>query len=427
MTSGAHPNVGHKRRLERAGVWLATAAAVAPLCSIAASQTLLGASFLCLALARASFRFPPVKLPLFLFLGGTTASWLLSGHIQQGWPQIRKFYLFIFVLLCVATALREIGSLLRLAYWWVATATCSALWGLVQFARTLRASLGAGGNLYFDLVSDRITGFMSLWMTFAGQLMIVLLVLGGLLLFAPEKARRWRIAAPLAAILSLGLVAALTRGPWIGAAAGTVYLLWQWRRKSLLLLPVLAVAAFLLAPPMLRERVRSIATSKSERDSHPHRMVLWRTGVEMIKAHPWLGLGPEQVDKQFNQYVPADIPRPLPWGWYRHLHNIYLQYAAERGIPVLLAFLWLMGKVLMDFRRAARNRPPGPYTAKALLHGYTAALIAVLVAGLFEHNLGDSEMLQLFLALIAAGYAAAGAAVKETGQEPPSAQPAARS
>jgi hypothetical protein len=31
-------------------------------------------------------------------------------------------------------------------------------------------------------------------------------------------------------------------------------------------------------------------------------------------------------------------------------------------------------------------------------------MVAVLVAGLFEHNLGDSEMLQVFLTLIAIGY-----------------------
>jgi hypothetical protein len=105
------------------------------------------------------------------------------------------------------------------------------------------------------------------------------------------------------------------------------------------------------------------------------------------------------------------IPRPLPWGWRQHLHNIYVQYAAERGIPVLLVFLWLAGKVLWDFRRAVGGSPPG--ARKAILHGSIAALIAILVGGLFEHNLGDSEVLHLFLTLIALGYAAAEAVPAE--------------
>ena len=55
----------------------------------------------------------------------------------------------------------------------------------------------------------------------------------------------------------------------------------------------------------------------------------------MIEAHPLLGLGPEEPHYQFDQYLPPDVTVPAP-GWYGHLHNIYLQYAAERGIPVML-------------------------------------------------------------------------------------------
>ena len=73
----------------------------------------------------------------------------------------------------------------------------------------------------------------------------------------------------------------------------------------------------------------------------------------MIRAHPWFGMGPEEVKLQFNNYVPADIPRPLPEGWYGHLHNIYLQYAAERGIPTMLLMLWMLGQILYDCLRRA--------------------------------------------------------------------------
>jgi putative inorganic carbon (HCO3(-)) transporter len=126
----------------------------------------------------------------------------------------------------------------------------------------------------------------------------------------------------------------------------------------------------------------------------------------MVKAHPWFGLGPEQIRPQFDRFVPADIPRPLPRGWYGHLHNIYLQYAAERGIPALVFVLWMIVRAAFDFLRAIRRRPVSADDS-FFLHGAVAVIIAVLAEGLFEHNLGDSEVLTLFLNVIACGYIAA--------------------
>ena len=103
--------------------------------------------------------------------------------------------------------------------------------------------------------------------------------------------------------------------------------------------------------------------------------------------------------------MPADIQRPLPEGWYGHLHNDYIQYAAERGIPTLIAMLWLIGKVLWDFASALR-RKLSSLEARFVLHGAIAVILAILAEGLLEYNLGDSEVLTLFLATIAFGYVA---------------------
>jgi O-antigen ligase len=126
----------------------------------------------------------------------------------------------------------------------------------------------------------------------------------------------------------------------------------------------------------------------------------------MIRAHPWFGLGPEEPRLQFDRYVPPDIPRPLPSGWYGHLHNIYLQYAAERGIPTLLMMLWLLGQVLYDCLRRLWRLPPGRSDLKFVLHGAVAVVIATMIAGFFEHNLGDSEVLTMFLVVVGCAYAA---------------------
>jgi putative inorganic carbon (hco3(-)) transporter len=70
----------------------------------------------------------------------------------------------------------------------------------------------------------------------------------------------------------------------------------------------------------------------------------------------------------------------------------------------LLIFLWLIAKILWDFARALRRKPANP-EARFLLHGAIAAIIALLAEGFTEYNLGDSEVLTMFLAVVAFGYA----------------------
>jgi O-antigen ligase len=165
------------------------------------------------------------------------------------------------------------------------------------------------------------------------------------------------------------------------------------------------LAAFFLAPPVIRDRLDSMLHSKRI-DSNTFHVITWRTGLRMIEAHPLLGLGPEGPNLRFNEFVPPDIPRPLPEGWYGHLHNLYLQYAAERGVPTLLIFMWLVARMLYDFWSSLRKLPPGRSDQRYLLHGGIAVILATLAEGFFEYNLGTSVVLTMFLVVIAAAYRA---------------------
>src|SRR5262249_5237931 len=138
-------------------------------------------------------------------------------------------------------------------------------------------------------------------------------------LFSPDTRWRWPlIAAGL--LLSVALIAAETRSMWGGAALGAVYLLWVKRRWLTLVIPVAAGLVLLANPFELRERAVSMVRPHGDLESNEHRALLRRVGWEMIKTHPLLGLGPEQVGPNFKDYVPSDEPRPLPSGYYQHLH-----------------------------------------------------------------------------------------------------------
>ena len=84
-----------------------------------------------------------------------------------------------------------------------------------------------------------------------------------------------------------------------------------------------------------------------------------------------------------------------------HLHNVPLQIAAERGLPALAVWIWF---VVLAVRGLLQKLKAG--SDRALAAGGLAAIIAMLAAGMFEYNFGDSEFLMLLLVLITLPYAA---------------------
>ncbi len=372
--------------------------------SIAVSQICLALAFAALLLSSEKLRLPPIKLPLALFIAGTVISLLVSGHIRDGTPQIRKFFVLL-VLLLVYSTFKKISEIRAVVLLWALVATLSAVRSLFQFWEKYQQAAAQHSNFYDFYVGSRITGFMSHWMTFGGEEMIVLLLLASFLFFS--RVPRWKNAGWLCSlILVVSMVLGYTRSIFLlGFPIGLLYLLWFWHKWLVAAAPVAALVIFLVAPASLKERVTSAFQPHGETDSNLHRAITRETGLAMIRAHPWWGLGPEQVGKQFEQWVPSDVARPLPEGWYGHLHNIYLEYAAERGIPTALILFWMIGKILWDFARALRGKLAAT-EARFVLHGAIAVILAILAEGFLEYNLGDSEVLTLFLAVAGFGYVA---------------------
>jgi O-antigen ligase len=172
-----------------------------------------------------------------------------------------------------------------------------------------------------------------------------------------------------------------------------VYFVCFWKPRLLWLAPVA-----LLALPFV--------SSQSVSGRSESRVIMWRTGARMIQDHPWFGVGPERVGPTFMEYLPPDVPKELPQAYYAHLHNTFMHYAAERGLPIVLALLWLFGKVLWDMGRALRRTPPGPGDERFLLHGTIAATIALLIVSMTNVSMGDTEVLGAWLAVVAVGYRA---------------------
>jgi len=390
----------------RASLVLAFASAALILLSITASQWALWLSLAALAAGRIRPRIPRIWLPLALFIAGTLLSLVFSPEPLHGLPQVKKLAVFT-MLVAVYTTFRNAAAARRLFLCWFGIGGAVSGYALVQFAARWRQSEARHVPFYSFYVTQRITGTMSHWMTFAGQEMVVLLMLFSFLLFAPVAGKRaWLLCLAAALLLGVALLLNETRTVWLGVAGGGIWLLWWWKRWMAVLAPAAVLSAMWLVPGPVHERLVSIFQPRQNIDSNEFRRIARGTGLRMIRAHPLLGIGLDETKYHFLDYLPPDAPHPLPPGFYQHLHNVYLQYAAERGIPTLLMMLWLLGRVLRDFWRSLRKLPAGRGTERFLLHGGIATVIGIMLSGLYEVNLGDTEVLTAFLVVVACGYVA---------------------
>jgi len=245
------------------------------------------------------------------------------------------------------------------------------------------SGLASGGA---DL-ENRIRGPLSHYMTLSGLTMMAGCVLLGFL-FAGKGRERW--LGLLSVVPFTAMVLTLTRGTYVAAVgAVALYLLLARPRILLLFVPAL-VAIFYLSPPDVRDRAASISdpTERTNRD----RIAMARAGGRMIADRPVFGMGPELVKPYYTIYRDPDAPR---WR-VPHLHNNLLQIAAASGVFAAAAYLALLAMFFARTVRGIRAERRNVVGAAAFL-----AITGLSVAGLFEYNFGDKEVLMATLPLLA--------------------------
>jgi len=210
-------------------------------------------------------------------------------------------------------------------------------------------------------------------------------------------AREGRAALPLVVVpvAAWALLVSQTRSAWIGALVGLAVLCLLRAPRFVWLVAAGTAAVLVLRPAGIVGRLTLGDASTSDR------IYMWQAGLDMVIDKPVFGQGPGMVLAVYPRYRWPEATHAMQ----PHLHNNFLQVAAERGVPGLVFFLWwavaVFAAAIREARRAAAG-PPGPgWPAGTAL----AALAAVFVAGLFEYNLGDSEVLLLVLLLTAVPFA----------------------
>ncbi len=249
----------------------------------------------------------------------------------------------------------------------------------------------------------RIAGTSS-YMTFGGQLMLVCILALSHLLFHPPS-RYWLWLVPAFTVLLMTLVGTQTRNAWLGFLTASVILLSLRHRVFLLILPLLCVLLFVLAPPAVQNRIRSFSNWQDL--SVQQRLFMWRSGLAMTRDHPWTGVGMGVMREMEKRYRAPDAPF-APENRWGHLHNNVVQIAAERGlvglswwIAVWVMFFWRGWQIHRHLKSPASHAKASIGHTQTLVAGSLACVAGFLAAGLFEYNFGDSEIVTVLYFVMA--------------------------
>ena len=193
-----------------------------------------------------------------------------------------------------------------------------------------------------------------------------------------------RLFAIGVALLSMGgVIVTFSRAGFLALAAiFLMFLLVLVRRKSsgaAIALLVLALSVPMMLPKTYVDRLSTITNLEQDKTgSAQGRYKDLGIALEVVSHNPVIGVGLGQDMIALNQ------ARGL--STWRSVHNVYLQYAVDLGIPGFLLFAWLH---LLCFRSAwavERRARKDPAVAELgpLATGIQVSLVAFLVAAMFH-------------------------------------------
>ena len=357
----------------------------------------------------------PLAIPILLFALACLIAVVDAYDVSYSFPSLKKlfeFLIFFWVINCVKT--RKLRDSLSLVL--IVSATCASLLGFYQ--------------AWMDgvQISNRVEGTLSVYMTFAGILMMVsLLALARVLYRRPKEVWLWACIG----IILTSLLFTLTRQAWGGVFVGLLFFIFCSKRKYVLVLLLsLFVAIFYFKKEVQSElleleielkltpnksffalghlifRTRSLLSGEDE--TLMMRIVLWKAGWEVFKDYPLTGCGFRCMDKLVSKY-------PDPTGWVerlRGMHNNFVQLALDTGFLGLFTWvgIWFCFFLLLYQRAKALN---GDANERWVVLGSAAGAIAFLTGGLFETNFYDSEVAMTLYFLMALPFSGTQKGIRE--------------
>ena len=220
------------------------------------------------------------------------------------------------------------------------------------------------------------------------------------------RTRRGRtIAGVMLGLILAALALSLARGAWLGAGVAALFMLVTLReaRRKLLLFGLPVVLVFFAVWSFLpkNEQVQ-VVTQRAEAfttlSPYDDRDSIWREARREIKADPWTGQGP-------GNFIIASARAGSEASTISafHAHNLFLNWAAESGLPAAAIILLFAFALVNAGRVASRGSlARGDPGDRAIVIGIGGALLTVFFQGFVDYTLGNSVVHIAFWGMVGA-------------------------
>ncbi len=190
------------------------------------------------------------------------------------------------------------------------------------------------------------------------------------------------------------LLFTFSRGALLGFIAILLFIAIIQRARLLLLLLILGM---LILPLVLPDNIKLWAKnteSLAEALLNPERIYIYKTSINMIKNHPFIGVGTNTFCINYPKYkVKQSYGNTGEIQYYAH--NNFLHMAGEIGLIGLGIFIWLLFLLFRLSWRGLKHLDKENFLRVANL-GIIAGIIAFLINGLLESGLYYSKVATLF-------------------------------
>ncbi|MGO9567714.1 MAG: O-antigen ligase family protein [Desulfomonilaceae bacterium] len=228
---------------------------------------------------------------------------------------------------------------------------------------------GEASTHFVEQEGFRPAGFAGSWDAAAAMMHLVLPVLFAYYFIA--KNRAWHRAALMGiGIVLLGLLLTKVRGAWIATLVSAItvvavsYLRGWISSTQTFKVAAGGIAVLVLAAPFVVERLITGAWGED-------RLPLIYTAINMFKANWLLGVGPNNYFFHIEQYLPISLRHT----WEAGVHNEYLMWAAETGLPGFLLYYSLLFVMLKKLWKLTASPDPWIYLASV---GFFGAMVGSL-------------------------------------------------
>jgi len=363
----------------------------------------------------------PLLWAILFFMALAVFSAMLSGYETEHLMALRtNWRLLLPLLLAVILADVDEDRLLLVFFGFV---MLIAIYGIIQYftgADWLRPVDQSFATPYLSGVNGENNVFhgkgnFTHHLTYGGFLLLCFPLLASLIFCSDWNPFTRLFAGAITILVLLAIGASLGRSIWLGTAVAGMILLFRLSPKIMLTLTIMVLAggtylytqfsepSFEIRTPtnrveVIQQRFISGFMLKSNQD----RILMWESGIAVIKDHFWLGIGynnDAEVMPKYRDLIKQRTGHRFNNNAGTGVHNIYLQTWINYGLLGFLAYLSILFIFISQSISTLFQTTRFSYE-NSILWGSIAGVCGFMVAGFFENNFRDGEVQAMLLILI---------------------------